>query len=87
MFASLPLFERRIRERAYFLWLEEGCPAGRSDDFWQRACALERQATQEAEDRLLDEEGAESFPASDPPSHSGMGSIGPGGRYRCSRVA
>src|SRR5207253_716493 len=23
-------FEQRVRERAYFLWLEEGCPEGRT---------------------------------------------------------
>src|SRR4051794_38718777 len=33
--------ERRIRERAYFLWLEAGCPNGRSIEFWNRAQMLE----------------------------------------------
>lgn len=29
--------EHRIREIAYFIWLEEGCPNGRDHDHWQRA--------------------------------------------------
>jgi Protein of unknown function (DUF2934) len=33
--------ERRIRERAYFLWLEAGCPDGRSIEFWNRARMLQ----------------------------------------------
>jgi Protein of unknown function (DUF2934) len=27
----------RIRERAYALWVEEGCVHGRADDYWLRA--------------------------------------------------
>ena len=33
--------ERRIRERAYFLWLEAGRPEGHSVRFWDRARMLE----------------------------------------------
>jgi Protein of unknown function (DUF2934) len=33
--------ERRIRERAYFLWLEAGSPEGQSVRFWDRAETLE----------------------------------------------
>ncbi len=29
--------EYRIRERAYCLWEEEGCPHGRDREYWQRA--------------------------------------------------
>ena len=29
--------EHRIREIAYFIWLEEGCPSGRDQEHWQRA--------------------------------------------------
>lgn len=32
--------ERRIRERAYRLWQEEGCPEGRSDVHWDMAAEL-----------------------------------------------
>jgi hypothetical protein len=64
--------ERRIRERAYFLWLKEGRPEGRSIEFWERARALEREAAREAEESRIDAEGRDSFPASDPPSHTGI---------------
>src|SRR3954454_15655247 len=30
-------FEQRLRERAYFLWLEEGCPQGRTLEHWMLA--------------------------------------------------
>jgi len=39
--------ERAIRERAYFLWENEGRPEGRALDHWQRAAA---------EEPLVDEE-------------------------------
>ena len=29
--------ERRIRERAYALWEEDGRPEGRADEYWERA--------------------------------------------------
>jgi uncharacterized membrane protein len=29
--------ERQLRERAYFLWKQEGCPDGRAQEFWERA--------------------------------------------------
>jgi len=31
--------EQRIRERAYEIWENEGCPEGRGDEHWQQACA------------------------------------------------
>lgn len=33
--------ERRIRERAYFLWQQEGCPEDRADEHWRRAQKFE----------------------------------------------
>lgn len=30
--------EDRIRERAYRIWEEDGCPIGRHQQHWQRAC-------------------------------------------------
>jgi len=33
-------FDQRVRERAYRLWVEEGCPEGRSDVHWDRAREL-----------------------------------------------
>jgi hypothetical protein len=29
--------EEQVRLRAYHIWLEEGCPAGRDKENWQRA--------------------------------------------------
>ncbi|MFZ4407144.1 MAG: DUF2934 domain-containing protein [Paracraurococcus sp.] len=56
--------QQRIRERAYTLWEQEGRPEGRAAAHW--ALARHQVAAAEA---ALDEEGAESFPASDPPAH------------------
>ena len=32
--------EKRVRDRAYKLWQEEGCPVGRADIHWEMACEL-----------------------------------------------
>lgn len=37
----LDRIERRIRERAYFLWQQEGCPENRADEHWRRAQGFE----------------------------------------------
>ena len=29
--------EQDIRQRAYLLWEQDGCPEGRADEYWQRA--------------------------------------------------
>ena len=42
-------FERRVRERAYFLWLEEDRPEGRALERWM--LAFTRQVAREAYDR------------------------------------
>jgi hypothetical protein len=57
--------EQRIRERAYHLWEAEGRPERRAEEHWRLALMLE-----EGQERYLDEESEESFPASDPPSHT-----------------
>jgi Protein of unknown function (DUF2934) len=62
--------EQRIRERAYFLWERDGCPDGYAEQYWERASEIE--AAREGDDRRIDIEGEDSFPASDPPSHSGI---------------
>ena len=43
-----------IRERAYFIWLREGCPDGRAQDHW-RAANFES-LDQEHDDELFAEE-------------------------------
>lgn len=35
---------QRIRERAYYLWRQDGCPEGRDDEYWERADELQRMA-------------------------------------------
>lgn len=42
--------ERRIRERAYRIWEEEGRPHGRQEEHW-------RQASREVGDELFDQQG------------------------------
>lgn len=34
---QLPITEEHLRTVAYRLWEEAGCPAGRADEFWDRA--------------------------------------------------
>lgn len=34
-----PTTEARVRERAYHLWEQAGCPDGRSEEFWHQAAA------------------------------------------------
>ncbi|MFM0557384.1 DUF2934 domain-containing protein [Paraburkholderia sediminicola] len=29
--------EQTVRERAYFLWEQDGCPQGRAEEYWHRA--------------------------------------------------
>ncbi len=61
--------EMRVRERAYLLWERAGSPEGRADAFSRQAHANEARA---AEEERVDEEVRESFPASDPPSRTGI---------------
>lgn len=69
--------EMPIRERAYLLWERAGRPDGRADEFWVQA---QRNEARAAEEERIDEEGRESFPASDPPSHTGITGEGRSGR-------
>jgi hypothetical protein len=36
--------EHHLRERAYFLWEQEGRPDGQAHEFWERACREEAKA-------------------------------------------
>jgi hypothetical protein len=55
--------EQRIRERAYFLWIEEGKPEGRDKEHWEAA----RAALEEEEQPRGEHEANEARP---PPSPS-----------------
>jgi Protein of unknown function (DUF2934) len=35
------VFEARVRERAFRLWQEAGCPEDSAEEFWDRARAVE----------------------------------------------
>ena len=69
--------DTRIRERAHLLWERAGRPEGRADEYWEQA---ERDDARVAANSRIDEEGRESFPASDSPSHSGITGEGRRGR-------
>ncbi|MBS0559142.1 MAG: DUF2934 domain-containing protein [Proteobacteria bacterium] len=60
--------QERIRQRAYQLWLSDGCPEGRELQHWLAAERTEA----EAEDQAADEASKESFPASDPPARTAV---------------
>jgi hypothetical protein len=42
--------EQRIRDIAYFLWLEEGCPEGEAERHWQTAEGIVDSEPVEGED-------------------------------------
>lgn len=51
-------FESRVRDTAYFLWENDGCPLGREKQYW--FAALERCLRQREADSLLQEEPREA---------------------------
>jgi Protein of unknown function (DUF2934) len=65
--------EQRIRERAYLMWEVAGRPEGAAEEYWLKACALEDE---------VDAASRDSFPASDPPSDTGIVGIGRGNSAR-----
>ena len=73
-------FEQRVRERAYFLWLEEGCPDGRALEHWM--LAFTRQVAQEAYEGHLGQEDGGNFSAYGPPGSRRAWRGEDGGRTR-----
>jgi hypothetical protein len=65
--------EESIRLRAYYIWLEAGCPEGADQQHWHEA---EQQEAPDAQDDVVETASEDSFPASDPPSFGGT--VGPG---------
>lgn len=57
--------EKKIRERAYQLWIEEGQPDGRADHHWEAAA------------RLVEEEKAGPAPEATPPAEPQPEAYGP----------
>ena len=68
--------ERRTRERAHLLWERAGRPEGRADEFREQARREEEAQAAAEEDERVDGEARASFPASDPPSHTGITGAG-----------
>jgi len=62
-----PTREERIRERAYHLWEQDGCPHGRDRDYWERASELVG---------MEDSAGAGQLP--NPQSHPAVNEVAPG---------
>jgi hypothetical protein len=60
--------EERIRDAAYFLWIDAGRPTGRDVEFW---LAAEKADAMDA-DVEADTASEDSFPASDPPANTGI---------------
>jgi hypothetical protein len=48
--------ELAIRERAYFMWLREGCPDGRAQDHWLSAAIEEFGDDRRRDDEFIEEE-------------------------------
>ncbi len=63
-------FEERVRERAYHLWIEEGSPAGRHTEHWDRARKL-------VEEEMQEQASRKAVPASEGESIPG-GAVGLG---------
>jgi Protein of unknown function (DUF2934) len=68
----MPDREDRVRQLAYFLWLEEGCPQGEAERHWQAAEVLFESEPVERKEREGEPPGepagkAQTAPASDQP--------------------
>jgi hypothetical protein len=59
------LLEHHIRERAFQLWQNAGCPDGKSDEFWHLAHEQETQNRLEKPIDLVEEAGGHYPPTGD----------------------
>jgi len=67
MSGATPLREKRIEEHARALWITAGSPEGGPQAFFEEA-----RLQIAADETAVDETVEESFPASDPPAHTGI---------------
>jgi len=62
MLENSEMLEHRIRERAFELWQEAGCPEGRAEEFWH--LAREKETGAQASD-IAEAAGGHYPPTSD----------------------
>ena len=60
--------EKRIRDRAYYLWEAEGRPHGRDREHWERACLLHGLECGDAAERVPPSAAAKQEPRATAPS-------------------
>lgn len=67
MLDKLDVFETKVRDRAFRLWQEAGCPENAADEFWYRARKMEMDELSLTEDDLqrVRAEGATPSDAAD----------------------
>ncbi len=56
------MLEHRIRERAFQLWQEAGCPEGRAEAFWQEAQEVETNAEKPSQTEDIVEAAGGHYP-------------------------
>jgi hypothetical protein len=61
MLENSEVLEHRIRERAFELWQEAGCPEGRADEFWH----LAREQVTQVQTDIVEEAGGHYPPTGD----------------------
>jgi hypothetical protein len=61
MLENSEVLEHQIRERAFELWQEAGCPEGRADEFWH----LAREQVTQAQTDIVEDAGGHYPPTGD----------------------
>jgi hypothetical protein len=69
-------FDDRVLSRARQLWQAAGSPKGKESAYRDQAQEAEEKLAKHKDDKAVEIAEIDSFPASDPPAHSGI--TGPG---------